>query len=102
MAHADYECCAICDNKQAYNSSADSKEMICSYCVAEMARNGVIIGSVNELINWINSTDLKTVKDLLIAVGFTSCYYTNPVDSALEKKGVIFDLKTRKIMTDGI
>jgi hypothetical protein len=85
MAHADYECCAVCDSKVYYSTDAETKGVLCSECVANMARHGVIVGSVNELIEWMNSEAPGTVFSILQSVGFQKCYYCNAVDSLFDK-----------------
>jgi len=92
MAHGDYHCCAICDSKMAYvGFDAVAKEHICSYCVANLARRGVIVGNVKELIEWITKAKKKQLEQILSAVGFRKCFYLNDVDEMVEKRGVKFD-----------
>lgn len=81
MAHADYDCCALCDSKLNYNSDAETKKTICGSCVANLARKGVIAGTVDELLAWMRATPpatvIATLSDLIRV-----CYYTNDVDAA--------------------
>ncbi len=91
MAHADYDCCAVCDSKQGYNSAADSKAAICGPCVAEMAKRGVILGTSEEFVKWIEEHPAEEVKTLLDAVGFCPCFYPNAVDFAVKGKGLKYD-----------
>lgn len=84
MAHADYDCCAICDSKQSYNAGGDvAKGEICGECVANLARLGVITGTPEELLAWIKGADPAKVKEVLHGVGFHTCYYGNLIDDAV-------------------
>jgi len=87
MAHADYNCCAICDSKLNYAGfDATTKEEICSCCVANLAEKGVIVHDVDELIEWIKNEDAGKVAKILKDMGFRFCYYSNTVDEIVEKK----------------
>lgn len=87
MAHADYDCCAVCDCKMNYNEwEAETKGRICGECVADMARLGVICGTAEELIEWINAAEPSEVKRILGAVGYDPCHYDNPVDQAVRAR----------------
>lgn len=88
MAHADYNCCAVCDSKLAYSNQATTKEEICSYCVAKMARLGVIVGSAHELIEWINREDRDKIESVLSEAKFRFCIYPNEVDMAVVNRGI--------------
>ncbi len=88
MAHADYHCCAICDSKLAYSSEPETKETICSCCVAEMAKQGIIIPDVNALKQWIKDNPKKEVARILKSVGYHQCYYGNEVDDLILEKGI--------------
>ena len=58
MAHGDYNCCAICDDKLYYGGlNAETKEEICSSCHAALAKRGAIIENVDDLIKWIQNND---------------------------------------------
>ena len=89
MAHADYECCAICDGKIAFAVLAAAKERICSSCVANLAMHGVIVHDVEELLDWIQSTPTLKVLATLASVGFRYCGYPNAVDEAV--RGILGD-----------
>jgi len=80
MAHAGYDCCAICDSKQSYNEEAYTKEEICSHCLKALRAEGLSILDVSELLAWIQSTEPTIVRATLISVGFSFCYYPNAVD----------------------
>ena len=86
MAHGDYDCCAICDSKQGYSNDSETKEEICSYCVAGMAENGIIVRNVNALISWMGSENPEKVREILGKVGFRKCFYHNRVDDAYPNK----------------
>jgi len=86
MAHADYECCAICDRKVYYSNDAGSKEILCSECVTNLARRDVIVGSVEELKVWMTQEESAKVVPLLQEVGFRKCYYANEIDVLFESR----------------
>lgn len=81
MAHGDYHCCAICDSKMSYSSDAETKEHLCSGCVADMAQNGAILHNVEELLEWMQKESKETVISVLSRVGFSKCFYPNRVDA---------------------
>lgn len=85
MAHGDYDCCAVCDNKQSFSYDPETKSEICSSCVAGLARQGVILGSVSELMDWIRQGS-EDVRAALEKVGFLRCYYLNDVDALVQEK----------------
>jgi len=82
MAHADYDCCAVCDKKMAYKGAAgaNTKEEICGKCTANLAEHDVIVHNIRELINWIVTEDNDEVEGILRSVGFSKCHYPNGVD----------------------
>ncbi len=86
MAHADYDCCAVCDSKMAFSCDPETKGDICSHCVAALARQGVIIPDVDALIDYITRTPAEELSRILAAVGFRYCYYSNRVDDAVRAK----------------
>lgn len=88
MAHADYDCCAICDSKQSYNGGgAQTKEEICGPCVANLARLGHIFGTVAEFLEWVKTVDPKHLVVVLATVGYAKCFYDeNPVDQAIDER----------------
>jgi len=89
MAHADYDCCAVCDRKLSYaGMNATTKEMICSTCAVNLAERGVFVHNVHELIAWIKTSDTEHVRKVLSEVGFSFCYYQNDVDDAVMEKGI--------------
>ena len=89
MAHGDYNCCAVCDDKLEYNPyDAKTKEYICFCCQVGLKENGVIVKSKKELIDWIKHTPAKIVVGLLKTVGYNRCYYENDVDAVVRDKEV--------------
>ena len=89
MAH---DCCAICDSKQSYNAwDSETKGEICSYCVCDLSKEGVVVHDVKELLAWIDETDVDEIRDILIRVKFNKCYYSNEVDDSLIEKGIRFN-----------
>ena len=86
MAHADYECCAVCDCKMSYNGfNAKSKAKICSDCVANLAEHDVIVHDWVELVDWVEDTKQSEVEKVLEDVGFSFCCYGNEVDDAVQE-----------------
>ncbi len=88
MAHSDYDCCAVCDSKMSYSYDSLTKERICSYCVASLAKQGVIVQDVDELKEWIKETPKETVREVLKNAGYQRCFFENDVDELIEKKGI--------------
>jgi len=86
MAHADYDCCAVCDSKMGFNSDAMPKERICSNCVANLAENGVIVHGVDELIVWIENEEREKLFSILAKVGYSPCIYGSDTDDAVEAR----------------
>jgi len=85
MAHADYECCAVCDSKMAFSNNANAKYSICGSCVRILVKSGVDVATTTELLAWLNAKpDLAP----LVAAGFQVCYYRNPVDVAAIAAGM--------------
>lgn len=80
MAHADYECCAICDCKMHYNPYAESKRMICSSCLRALRIAGVDVTGIGDLIGWMKNHPAEEVLKTLRNIGFRECYYENPID----------------------
>ena len=80
MAHADYDCCAVCDSKLSYSNEPLTKEEICSSCSAALVKHGVIVASVSELLAWAHEEEIEKLRDVLCAVGYTFCLYHNPLD----------------------
>lgn len=86
MAHADYDCCAVCDSKQSYSPDAETKGEICGPCVADLARLGHIFGTVDELLEWVKTVDPQRLAVVLATVGYSKCFYLNEVDKAIEER----------------
>ena len=84
MAHADYNCCALCDCKMAYveSDNATTKEEICMRCLRALHDAGVIVHTGGELEEWIKSN--PDMVDMLPVMGYTPCFYDNPVDDAFQ------------------
>jgi len=92
MAHGDYNCCAVCDCKLDYNASDPrTKEEICTDCLHTLRDNGLKILDPDEFIKWIESADREEICDTLKKIGFSFCYYSNPVDDAVLKRCGEFD-----------
>lgn len=81
MAHGDYDCCAICDRKLSYNpNGATTKEELCNDCVRLMhSLTGQLIMNQVDLLAWLSTATKAQVE----ALGFSYCFYDNPVDTAV-------------------
>jgi hypothetical protein len=87
MAHADYDCCAVCDDKLSYNEDAMTKGEICSSCLKSLNQtHNLNVWGVEDFIAWIDKTPAKEVEKILKAVGFSYCCYWNAVDEAVALK----------------
>jgi hypothetical protein len=80
MAHGDYECCAVCDDKLSYDSEAAPKDVLCSGCAVDLAQRGVFVHDVAELAVWMKAAAPVTVVSALGASHFRKCAYTNDID----------------------
>lgn len=81
MAHADYNCCAVCDSKLAYSSDSATKEEVCAACAVDVSiAAGVRITDSRSLIAWMASVPPSEWRPILVAVGFKLCPYENAVD----------------------
>ena len=82
MAHADYDCCAVCDTKMNYSHDAEAKTSICTDCLRSLHANGVMVYETDDLISWMTANDntAKRKVQILKSVGFTECHYGNDVD----------------------
>lgn len=84
MAHADYNCCAICDDKMYYAGfESETKEEICDACLNVINEMDLNISNVEELKKFIESGEYEKVKELLINCGFWFCYYGNEIDKSV-------------------
>lgn len=83
MAHGDYKCCAVCDNKQEYVGLNDEfKDDICVSCRIDTG-----ISTVGELLKKIESfTNKRKLKAWLKEIGMSECYYQNSVDDLITYK----------------
>lgn len=90
MAHADYNCCAICDSKLAYAGySANCKEEICPYCVARMAETGKICVVPEEVVQILKNMNDDEALNWLHTIGFSPCYYNNEIDQYIIERGLM-------------
>lgn len=87
MAHADYECCAVCDGRMSYSSNAEGKQLVCPRCALEIMKlSGQEVTTSEEFIAWVNDYQKRHVLPMLRKLGFRKCYYGNDVDEAVAKK----------------
>lgn len=84
MAHADYTCCAICDRKVNYSPDSEAKEVICTQCLKNLHKAGVMVYTSEELLEWMKNNPDKAV-DTLLSVGFSTCGYGNPIDDTFRE-----------------
>lgn len=88
MAHADYNCCAVCDCKMTYGGER-TKEEICSDCLVRLNRVLKLdILTSSDLLTWIESSSEETLKAMLTDSYFSACYYHNAIDNAVRAKGI--------------
>jgi hypothetical protein len=85
MAHADYECCAVCDAKVFYRPGVMAKEIVCGTCAACLAEEGVEATNTDDLLAWMQSAAPATVVAVLRRNGFRPCRYPNLVDAVWER-----------------
>jgi hypothetical protein len=90
MAHADYDCCAICDSKMNYNSgAADTKEALCIDCIERTAELGTPCTRPSQVQEHLKSLSDEAALKWLHDVGFSPCYYPNDIDLYLIDRGLI-------------
>jgi hypothetical protein len=82
MAHGDYHCCAVCDCKMQYDDyDARTKEDICTACLRALHGVGAMVYTGQELAAWITANP-EAAQVNLPGIGFSKCFYPNPVDAA--------------------
>ena len=102
MAHADYNCCAICDSKMDYAGwESETKEDICTYCLENIKKLNLKIENVEDLKKYIKDTDYKTLRETLIKLDYSFCYYSNDIDdlvvSNFQPSGMSFEEYLKRI-----
>lgn len=82
MAHADYNCCALCDGKMEYASfyDATTKDDLCYECMSDLRDAGAHVLNGREFLEWIKSIPDEQLVERLSSLGYWPCYYDNPVD----------------------
>jgi len=98
MAHADYNCCMICDDKMEYSNDAKTKESICFGCIEKIMDMGLKITTPDRFIKFVNENSKVEVIKILRKIDFRFCYYPNCIDAAVYKKGIIQDYN-RKVQS---
>jgi len=82
MAHGDYNCCALCDRKLDYRPyDAATKEELCVDCMKALHGAQVMVYTGAELEAWIKANPVSA-HDLLPSLGYSKCFYRNPIDLA--------------------
>lgn len=90
MAHADYDCCAICDCKMNYNGgSADTKENLCVDCIVRTSELGKLMTRPKQVVEHLNGLPDAEALVWLHAMSFSPCYYDNDLDKYLIDRGLI-------------
>lgn len=84
MAHADYNCCLICDRKMDYSSDAETKAHPCPECVATMRDSGgPILLTQPEVIQYVRDTPAEEASAYMRKIGYRRCFYPNDADDAV-------------------
>ena len=92
MAHADYNCCAICDSKMEYaGGDAKTKETLCDNC---QIITGLV--TVHQITEGLNSMNYHVTLKWLHDVNYSPCYYDNPLDQYLIDRGLIVTGKPKE------
>ena len=90
MAHADYDCCAICDCKMNYNGGgAETKAALCVDCIERTAELGKLCTRPEQVVEHLASLDDAAALKWLHDIGFDPCYYPNNIDRVLIERGLI-------------
>lgn len=81
----DYDCCAICngsigDFHYGFFSEAQSKIKIGNQCLSSLSKNGIVVNTVPELIEWMKTEKPTKVISILGSIGFKKCEHSNQVD----------------------
>lgn len=90
MAHGDYNCCAICDAKMAYNSGdARTKEDVCVDCIERAIAAGQPITRAAQIKDVLAPLDDAGALAWLHSMGYCPCYYQNEIDDYLIARGLV-------------
>lgn len=90
MAHADYDCCAICDCKMSYNSSEPkTKESLCEECLERINSMGIHVYKLDQVKSLLLRMTNELALEFLHKLHFSPCYYPNPFDQYLIDRGLI-------------
>lgn len=90
MAHADYNCCAICDCKMNYAGGyAETKDKLCPECIERSAALGHLCVRPEQVVEHVKTLDDAAALVWLNAMGFDPCYYENDTDKYLIERGLI-------------
>lgn len=104
MAHADYNCCAICDSKMDYSWEATTKEEICEECLKNIKELDLKIENIDDLKEFIKETDYKTLEETLIKLQYHFCYYGNNIDKMIalrfQPSGMGFEEYMKRLTID--
>ena len=81
MAHADYDCCLICDCKMSFSYDSRTKEDVCRGCLHVMRKRGEILLSQEEVIEFLKTRDDESALKWLNEVGYSACFYRCDADN---------------------
>ena len=94
MAHADYDCCLICDCKMSFSYDARTKEEACVNCLHTMRHMGEILLTQEEVIAFLKARDDEAALKWLNEVGYSACHYRCDADNyIIDERG--FDTQER-------
>lgn len=82
MAHGNYACCAICDSKVHFGEYDDAKTAVCTSCALNVIQaGGPRLDRPEDVLKWLDAEPVVS-RLALRALGFSKCFYENPVDDA--------------------
>lgn len=85
MAHADYDCCMICDCKMNYNAyDSETKARPCEDCLRAMRDIGVVLLDADELTAHLTKIGHEAAHEFLTKLGYSECFYPNSVDACVK------------------
>jgi hypothetical protein len=88
MAHGDYNCCMICDEKMEYGGD-ETKERPCIYCLDRMRELGDILLTPDEMLSKLDTMPRTEALAWLHNLGYSTCLYANPIDNKLARLGLL-------------
>lgn len=90
LAHADYNCCAICDDKMEYSGfGSETKAKLCPDCIERSAELGHLCVRPEQVVEYLKTLDDAASLTWLHAMGFSPCYYANDLDAYLISRKLV-------------